>query len=54
VEKMDLSGHQRGVLELACGTVVTPFESIFGMKKVYREDESQKNEQEGNVESFSV
>ena len=51
---MDLSGHQCGILELACGTVVAPFERVFGMKMVYCEDEEQKHKQEGNVELFSV
>ena len=54
MEKMYLSGHQRGILELACRAFIAPFEGIFGMKKVYCEDENQENEQEGNVESFSV
>jgi hypothetical protein len=54
MEKMDLGGHKSGILKLACGTVVAPFESVFGMIMVYREDEDQKNEKEGDVESFSV
>jgi hypothetical protein len=54
MEKMDLSGHQRGILKLTCGTIVTPFECAFGMKMVYGEDENQKNEKEGDVEPFSV
>jgi len=51
---MNLSGHKCGILKLACGTVVAPFERVFSMKMVYCEDENQEDKQEGNVESFSV
>jgi hypothetical protein len=36
MEKMDLSGHQSGILELACRTVFAPFDRIFGMEIVDR------------------
>jgi hypothetical protein len=54
MKKIDLSGHQCGILKLARRTVVVPFESIFGVKIVDSQDEKKKHKQEDNVELFSV
>jgi hypothetical protein len=51
---MDLSGHQCGILELAGGTVIAPLERVFGMKIVDCQNKKQKDEQEDEVEFFSV
>ena len=51
---MDLCGHQGGILELACGTVVASFDRVFGVKMVYRQDEEQKDKQKCKVEMFFV
>jgi hypothetical protein len=52
MEKMDLSGHQSGILKLACRTVFAPFDRVFGMKIVDSQGEKQKNKQEGDIELF--
>ena len=49
---MDLSGHQSGILKLACRTVFAPFDRVFGMKIVDSQGEKQKNKQEGDIELF--
>ena len=54
MEKRNLSGHQCGILELTCGTVVGSFDRVFGVEMVYRQDQKQKNKQEGYVKLFSV
>ena len=54
MEKMDMSGHQCGILKLTCRTVITPFERGFGMKIVDCQGEEQKNNQESEVELFFV
>lgn len=54
MEKMDLSGHQCGILKLTRWAVVVPLESIFGVKVVDSQDEKQKHKQESDVELFPV
>ena len=54
MEKMDLSGHQCGILKLTRRTVIGSFESVFCVKMVDSQDEKQKHKQEGDVELFSV
>jgi hypothetical protein len=54
MEKMDLGGHQCGILELTCRTVFAPFERGFGMKIVDCQCEDQKNKKESDVEWFFV
>ena len=51
---MDLRGHQGGVLELTCGTVVVPFERVFCMEIIDSQDEEKEHEQEGDMEMFFV
>jgi len=54
MEKMDLSGHQSGILKLTCRTVFRFFKRVFGMKIVDSQSEKQKNKQEGDVALFPV
>lgn len=54
MEEIDLSGRQGGILKLACRAVVAPLERVFGVEIVNRQGEEQVEEQEGDVEMFSV
>jgi len=54
MEEMDLSGHQCGILKLACGTVIALVERVFGVSIVDCKSEEQKYEQEGYIVLFSV
>ena len=54
MKKIDLSGHQGGMLKLAGRTVIAPFQRVFGVKVMDGKDEKKKNEQENNVVSFST
>ncbi len=54
MEKMDLSGHQRGMLKLASRTIFAPFERHFCVKIVDCQREEQEEEQESDVELISV
>jgi hypothetical protein len=52
MKKIDLSGHQSGMLKLTGRTVLAPFQRAFGVKVMDGEGEKKKNEQEDNVVSF--
>jgi hypothetical protein len=54
MEKMDLSSHQCGMLELTCLAVIGPFKRIFCMKIVESQGKEQKDEEEGDVALFFI
>jgi len=54
MEKMDLSGHQSGMLKLTRRAVIASFDRVFGMKIVDSQGEKQKDKQEGDVVLFPV
>jgi hypothetical protein len=54
MEKINLGGHQCGVLKLTRRAVIAPFERVFGMKIVDCQGEEQKNEQKSEVELLSA
>jgi len=43
MEKMDLSGHQGGILKLTCRAVIASFDRVFSMKIVDCQGEKQKD-----------
>lgn len=53
MEKIDLSGHQRGILKLTGRTVIAPFECVFGMKIVYCQGKKKKDQQKSDMRIFS-
>jgi hypothetical protein len=54
MEKVDLSGHHGGILELTSRAVFTPLGCAFGVEIVDGQGEEQKDEKEGDIALFFV
>jgi len=49
MEERDAGGHQGGVLEMAGGTGIAPFDGVLGMEEVHGEGEEEEKEKKGKV-----